>query len=190
MAEPAPAKHAPRWRMVRPGGHGPYIRVCIDCPKQGERGEKPRHESWPDVLDRSTLRGATDHELQAHFTHRDNARTHRQILAEMKRRDNADAAKKRATSRKFERYEHVEREIAAAEHATNGYMVNKAGQARGVTEWQLMTGRERDADKYSTDELKAYWERHPRPTARNLSADPTRRQRQARVADRFLARAH
>jgi hypothetical protein len=190
MAHPA-ALHQPRWRMIRSGGSGPYHRVCLDCPPHQQKSGRPRHEHWPAVLDRQTLRGASDDELVAHFAHHgDNMKTHKQVLDEMARRDRAERAAERKTARKFARWEEVERQIAAAEHATNGYMVNAAGRAKGITEWQLFTGRERDAWKYSTEELKAFWERNPRPTARNLSAAPTARQRSYRATDRFLAAAH
>lgn len=180
--------------MVKPPGATEYHRVCFDCPPHKARSAKPRHEHWPDVLDKATLRDATDDELQAHFTHRDNPRTHKQVLREMQRRDDvasrAKSAKERARSRRFERWENVDREIVAAEAATNGYFLNAKGKASGINDWELFTGDARKADRYASEELLRYWSTHPRPTARNLKSSLTARERDYRATDRFLARAH
>lgn len=183
-----PAKHGPHWVTLRPGGHGDYVHVCIGCERGGPKTE--RHHSWPAVLEKDTLRGATDDELQAHFSHHDNPKTHRQVLGEMKRRDRAAAAKDRATSRKFERYEAVETAITAAESGTNGYFVNKKGRSAGISDWELFTGDARKAERYASDELLNWWSTHPRPTARNLKQELTARERDYRATDRFAARAH
>ncbi len=65
--------------------------------------------------------------------------------------------------------EDVERAWLAAEAATNGYMLNAAGQALAragkLTERELFTGPLARALKYASAELIAHWETHPRPTA-------------------------
>lgn len=61
-------------------------------------------------------------------------------------------------------WEWVQRQIAAAEEATNGYMFNKkyAGQGHGYE--SLFTGPHRIGYARASDELKEWWETHPRLT--------------------------
>ncbi|MGV9662587.1 phage minor capsid protein [Nocardia niigatensis] len=59
----------------------------------------------------------------------------------------------------------------AAEEATNGYMLSKAGQAAGVDPRSLWFGNERTAEKYASEELRAYWDQHGRPTLDEFKAD-------------------
>ena len=68
----------------------------------------------------------------------------------------------KAMSADFER--EVEVTYARAEEATNGYLVNKAGRARGVRGIDLFTGPEKDAYRYASDELIAHWMQEPRLT--------------------------
>ena len=62
----------------------------------------------------------------------------------------------------FER--EVEAAYAQAEEATNGYLVNKAGRERGVRGIDLFTGPEKNAYRYASSELIAYWMQAPRLT--------------------------
>jgi hypothetical protein len=70
----------------------------------------------------------------------------------------------------------VERQWKAAEDATNGYMVNKAGERRGVSARSLFTSNDATARKYATPELRQWWDDHGRVTLAEHRAellDPT-----------------
>ncbi|MFI5778690.1 phage minor capsid protein [Nocardia sp. NPDC051570] len=59
----------------------------------------------------------------------------------------------------------------SAEEATNGYMLSKAGQAAGVDPRSLWFGNATTAEKYASEELRAYWDQHSRPTLDEFKAD-------------------
>lgn len=57
--------------------------------------------------------------------------------------------------------------ISAYERAvevTCGAMVNRRGEAKGISDWDLFTHNERYARAYASEELIEHWARHPRPT--------------------------
>jgi len=58
----------------------------------------------------------------------------------------------------------VYRQWRAAEGATNGYMLNRAGQREGIDERSLFAGPESRVRKYASAELIEWFESHPRPT--------------------------
>ncbi|MCL2090262.1 MAG: hypothetical protein FWH11_03380 [Micrococcales bacterium] len=51
----------------------------------------------------------------------------------------------------------VESQIDAAERECRGRLVSRAGQADGLTAWDLFTGPRHRADRYATDELREWW---------------------------------
>ena len=51
-----------------------------------------------------------------------------------------------------------------AENATNGFMLNKAGQRADINERSLFTGPESRVRAYASPELIEWFEHHPRPT--------------------------
>lgn len=51
-----------------------------------------------------------------------------------------------------------------AADATNGAMVNRRGEAAGVSDWDLFRHHEAFAMAYASEELIEHWARHPRPT--------------------------
>jgi hypothetical protein len=57
---------------------------------------------------------------------------------------------------------HVDNEYDKALEACAGVLVNKAGRALCIDGYTLFTGTQRRADKYASEELKEYWETHPR----------------------------
>jgi hypothetical protein len=63
-----------------------------------------------------------------------------------------------------ENRDEVYRQWLAAEAATNGYMLNRAGQRGGIDERSLFTGRESRVRKYASPELIEWFQSHPRPT--------------------------
>jgi hypothetical protein len=131
-------------------------------------------DKMPAVIPPKMLKRASDDELANHYgKHWDCEKCQKQIIGELDRRDRVKRARiatgARNKARALERHEHVEREILAAEKATNGYMLNAKGQARGISERSLFTGSEDRAIRYASEELRRYWEEHPRPTAASMS---------------------
>jgi hypothetical protein len=141
------------------------------------------------------LRRASDEDLQQHFSRvsRDDSakarRAEAQILHEMDRRDRAAEAKrdkdawKRARLENFkatraaarmEREAETERIKVQAESATRGYLVSPKGRARGISDTELLTGREALFWRYATDEAKEYFTAHPRPTVAYFRGRDTR----------------
>ncbi|MGW1162739.1 phage minor capsid protein [Streptomyces sp. NPDC002519] len=60
--------------------------------------------------------------------------------------------------------EHVWAQRLAAEDATNGYMLTKAAQAAGIDPISLFSGPAHVAYARASEELKRWWEDHPRIT--------------------------
>ncbi|MDN5380721.1 phage capsid protein [Streptomyces sp. LB8] len=60
--------------------------------------------------------------------------------------------------------EYVYRQYLAAEDATNGYLLNRRGRAKGINPAQLFSGPARIAYAYASDELKEWWAEHGRLT--------------------------
>lgn len=67
--------------------------------------------------------------------------------------------------------DHAYQQWLAAEDATNGYMLSQAGVAAGIDPRSLWFGSERNAAKYASEELRAYWDQHGRPTLEEFKAD-------------------
>lgn len=123
------------------------------------------------------LATASDEDLAEHYTrHGDCDRCRSQILREMEKRDvrtdRVRTARQRRFARSLERQEAIETAWQAAERETRGNMLNAKGRARGIDERSLFTGSEDRAMRYASDELKAHWERNPRPTRAQLSGNP------------------
>ncbi|WP_416565061.1 phage minor capsid protein [Nocardia testacea] len=58
-----------------------------------------------------------------------------------------------------------------AENATNGYMLSAAGERAGVDPRSLWFGSEKLAEKYASEELRAYWDEHGRTTLEEFKAE-------------------
>jgi hypothetical protein len=150
------------------------------------RGYHEHPKNWPVLPGNRKLRGASDEQLASHFNRVSRGRTaeHRtaenQILAEMQRRDDRDRARReraelarqgRAANRAAVR---MDREAAAqairdkAERETIGYLVTAEGQARGITDEEILTGRESVFIRYATREAKDFFAENPRPTGAYL----------------------
>jgi len=164
----------------------PRSRAGKMCPHKCCRGYRGHPDNFPVILPRELLRTASERDLIAHYEQhgaRDCAsceKVRTQVLGEIDRREDAgklrEAQRRGAEhckfARRLERQEIIEAEIARAERATNGEMVNRAGVRRGVTVQSLFTGSEARALRYATPELLEHWQRHPRPSAGLMSANP------------------
>ncbi|MEU7855252.1 phage minor capsid protein [Nonomuraea sp. NPDC049141] len=60
--------------------------------------------------------------------------------------------------------EWLEAQFIAAERYTRGILTNRAGRTAGIDGRALLSGPQSRADKYASDELRAWWEQHPRMT--------------------------
>lgn len=67
-------------------------------------------------------------------------------------------------------YDWVETQFVAAEEATRGNLLNKAGQAAGVDPKSLFSGPASRARKYASEELKRWWQANPRMTLTEFRA--------------------
>jgi len=159
------------------------------------RGYREHPRNYPVILPDRTLRRARDEDLQQHFTKVSAdpspkaRRAELQILHEMERRDRAEQqreerARRRDTAaqartagraaRRMERESETERIRLEAEAATQGYLVNPRGRARGIADAEILTGRVAVFERYATDEARDYFTAHPRPTAAYFRGEDTR----------------
>src|SRR5690606_27919701 len=79
--------------------------------------------------------------------------------------------------------EWLETQFIAAERYTRGVLVNAAGRAAGIDGRSLLSGPQSRADKYASEELRTWWEQHPRVTLVEFRA-----QMLGRASDRQAAR--
>lgn len=150
------------------------------------RGYHEHPKNWPVLPQKRALRRASDYELASHFdrvtrSRSADARTaENQVLAEMQRRDDAERARKQRTEQRRQSvaanraFAQMERESAAeairakAEAETLGYLVTPEGQARGISDAEILTGRESVFIRYATREAKDFFAENPRPTGAYL----------------------
>lgn len=156
------------------------------------RGKRVHPENMPVILPNRLLRRASDDDLAEHFAamyerHDSKAEEAKaQILDEMDRRGmeqhrRAERAKEvaqerrlRAFSRRIEHGEEEERIFREAEAYTRGNWVNKAGDANGISDREILTGSDATFARYASDEAKAYFADHPRPTPGYFRGEDTR----------------
>jgi hypothetical protein len=162
------------------------------CPHACCRGKRVHPDNYPVILPSALLRKASEQDLMAHYdrvqgTGPKDEKARAQVLHEMDRRDRADTERARrrqalahgAYARRLEREELTEHAFTTAERATNGYMLNRKGEARGVNPRSLFTGSEERARRYASDELLEHWQAHGRPTAAMHRGQDTRVQPRA-----------
>ena len=143
------------------------------------RGYRVHPDNYPTVLPSRTLRRASDNDLSTHFqrvTQEDTPQARYaedQILYEMERRDREaklkhDRREARAANRaaaRMERESETERIFLEAEAFTRGNWTNLKGTARGITDREILLGRESVFARYASEEARDYFTRNPRPTA-------------------------
>ncbi len=163
------------------------------------RGYRVHPDNYPVILPDRTLHRATDEELAEHYTkmsHENTPQARRaevQILHEMERRDRLEMQRReRARTREERQRQHreavaagrgaarMEREADAqrirleVEAETKGYLVNAQGRARGISDEEILTGREEVFRRYASEEAREYFRDHPRPTAAYFRGKDTR----------------
>jgi hypothetical protein len=162
------------------------------CPHACCRNKRVHPENMPVILPSKLLRKASDEDLAEHYQRVQGSgvkdeRARAQVLHEMERRDQAAADKQRRReaaahgrwSRRSQHEEQIEHAYITAERETRGNMVNRKGEAAGVSPRSLFTGSEDRARRYASPELLEHWEQHHRPTAAMMRGKDTRVQPKA-----------
>ncbi|WP_188197227.1 phage minor capsid protein [Nonomuraea sp. SYSU D8015] len=80
--------------------------------------------------------------------------------------------------------EWLELQFLAAERYTRGILTNAAGRAAGIDGRTLLSGPQARADKYASDERRAWWEKHPRMTLVEFRAQMLGRASDLKAAQR------
>lgn len=114
--------------------------------------------------------GENPEDAWAHAYSTDTAGMRRQAAMAQLREQGYHGASFDAISRDAFKHE-VQRQAIAAETATNGYMLNKAGKVAGIDPWSLLTGPESRARAYASPELREYWDANGRPTVKGFQDD-------------------
>ena len=158
----------------------PRAREGQHCPHACCRGRRPHPDNFPVLIPRAELRRADEGLLMRHLRrwgHRDDAVN--QVIGELDRRErverNAAARRDRARHRRATRQDeyraYLENEWIQAERQTKGVMLNRAGERAGVDPRSLFYGPESRARKYASEELRRYWDEHPRVSSREFHSE-------------------
>jgi hypothetical protein len=143
------------------------------------RGYRVHPGNYPVVLPSRTLRRASDDDLYAHYRRvydqgtPESAYAEDQIMHEMERRDQAaqlarDRKAGRAAARaaaRMDREAEEERIFLEAEAYTRGKWTNLKGSARGISDREILRGREAIFQRYASEEAREFFRYNPRPTA-------------------------
>lgn len=146
------------------------------CPHACCRGYRVHPGNLPAYVKPRVLRQLSQDDLASFYVkHADCDKCRQQTEREFDRRERVAAARKatgqRNRERARERYAEVDRAWLAAEAGINGYMLNARGRAMGISDKSLFTGSEERAMRYASEDLKRWWEDHPRPTAASMSGN-------------------
>ena len=155
------------------------------CPHKCCGGQRAHPQAEPLVPNKALLRAMTDEQWMAHAQQIDwrNERQVQEYIAEAERRDRRDAAaRRRATSAADKRRNRaidfeieIEAKYLAAEHATRGDLLNKAGKAAHVDPRTLFYGPSARARKYASEELSGWFDTHGRLTRTQFDQGQRRR---------------
>lgn len=152
------------------------------------RGFRVHPQNYPTVLPARTLRRASDDDLATHWdkvsqghTRPDREAT-QQILHEMERRDQLTESRRRRreavsanrVASRMERESETERVYRGAEAYTRGNWVNIAGNRVGISDREILSGRQATFYRYASEEAREYFREHPRPTAAYFRGEDTR----------------
>ncbi|MEV4078961.1 phage minor capsid protein, partial [Nonomuraea fuscirosea] len=80
--------------------------------------------------------------------------------------------------------EWIELQFLGAERYTRGVLTNAAGRAAGIDGRTLLSGPQSRADRYASEELRMWWEQHPRMTLVEFRAQLLGRASDRRAAQR------
>ncbi|APD18646.1 MuF-like minor capsid protein [Streptomyces phage Mojorita] len=132
-------------------------------------GESTAPRDWAALTDEQ-IEALSDEEYEA-FRDSEAATAYWQRLAEREEQAAEEAGEKAQPEQRITRaqaremyWEWVQRQIMAAEEATNGYMFNKKYATKGLSYESLFTGPHRIGYARASDELREWWESNPRLT--------------------------
>jgi len=162
------------------------------------RGYREHPANWPVIVENRRLRAVSDEDLAKRFgkvSYQGTAESRyaeNQILSEMQRRDDVERRRKQhaeavagnRAARQMEREAEAHRIRMDVEEQTKGYLVTAQGRARGITDEEILTGREAVFIRYATDDAKAYFAVNPRPTGAYFRGRDTRIKYSDRVTRR------
>lgn len=144
------------------------------CPHKCCRGKRIHPRDEPLIANKALLRAMSDDDFVRLLQGIDwtDARDVQDVLKEAERRECRQLAVYRRTQNRTERARmerldfevEIEAKFLAAEHATRGNMLSRAGKAAKVDPRTLLHGTEARARKYASEELNEWIERHGRLT--------------------------
>ncbi len=158
------------------------------CPHACCRNRRVHPDNYPVILPSKLLHRASDQDLAEHFkdvsrgSSAKDQRATAQILHEMQRRDELAERKRRhreavvstRAARNLEREAERERIYLAGEEFTRGNWTNRAGTRAGISDREILTGRQSVFDRYASEEAREFFRTHPRPTAAYFAGRDTR----------------
>jgi hypothetical protein len=155
------------------------------CPHACCRGRRTHPDKFPVILAKGDLRSASEAELLAHWERHDHdEKVSKQVLGEVDRRDQLRKRNKHATANEHRTRDefraHLESEWTRAEEQTRGNMLNKRGEKAGIDPRSLFTGDEARVSRYASEELRRYFEDHPRVGASEFSGGAEEQRRGGR----------
>lgn len=144
------------------------------CPHKCCRGKRIHPRDEPLIANKALLRAMNDDDFVKLLQGIDwtDTRDVQDILKEAERRERRQLAAYRRTRDRAERARmqrldfeiEIEAKFLAAEHATRGDMLSRAGKAAKVDPRTLFYGRADVARKYASEELNDWFDRHGRLT--------------------------
>lgn len=144
------------------------------CPHRCCQSKQVHPDALPVRLDRAYLRSLSDEEVereveQYHRYADERTEGYVQIVAEAGRRDARKETRQRAGERRRQAssdyQDEVYRQWLQAENGIQGsVMLNKAGRKAGISERSLFSGPQSRVNKYASEELKEWFDAHPRMT--------------------------
>jgi hypothetical protein len=151
------------------------------------QGKRVHPANLPVRINRQYLRSLSNDELEKELiSYQRYSDTHErgflQILAEDQRRtdvaDRRTQARARRQQKASDYSDETYRQWMRAENGIQGgVLLNKAGIRAGVSDRSLLSGSQARANRYASDELKEWWQTHPRLSRRQWDA-ASRQERQ------------
>lgn len=164
-------------------------RAQRDAAEAAEAAERARQAEIDARIDTLIARGWDYAEAYAEVYQLDPEELRRQELAaavDTQRR--TGETRDQAVRRLYDEWVYLQ--WIAAEKATNGYLLNAAGIAAGIDPRELWGGNVERARKYASEELKRWWQEHPRKTLTEFRADMLGRDRDRQAAARAVGRGN
>ncbi|GIJ50023.1 hypothetical protein Val02_69090 [Virgisporangium aliadipatigenens] len=170
------------------------------APEPADEWPEPAVEEWPDwdAEDLTDEQRRIDELVAAGWDYRDAyAEVHQQDAAELERQERAAAVdverragetRDQAVRRMYDEWLHLQ--LVAAEEATNGYLLTRAGEAAGIDPISVFSGPAARARKWASEELKRWWTDNPRLTFTEFRAQILGRDTDRQAAERIRSQGN